>query len=61
MRSARAMVAAVSKLNRASTSVDTRPGMIDRISVPKRTSNRSITSSSGFPLRLPTASSSNGR
>ena len=49
MRLPRAMVPAVSNDSRASTSVDTRPGISDRICVPKRTSRRSITSSRGLP------------
>ncbi len=61
MRSPRATVAAVSKDRRASTSVETRPGMIERISVPKRTSRRSMTSSSGLPACFFTPSSSSGR
>ena len=52
MRWARATVAAVSKLHRASTSVETRPGMRDKISQPKRTMRRSICSSM---LALPCA------
>ncbi|MDT4856654.1 hypothetical protein FQZ97_910520 [compost metagenome] len=46
MRRPRVTVASVSKLRRASTSVDTRPGISCRISQPKRTSNRFVTSSS---------------
>ena len=45
MRRARTRVASVSKLKRASTSVDTRPGSKDKISQPKRTSKRSMFSS----------------
>jgi hypothetical protein len=53
-------VASVSKLSRASTSVDTRPGMMDRISVPNRTSKRSIASSSGRLPNRPIVSFSRG-
>src|SRR5260370_133387 len=49
-RSARATVAEVLKDRRASTSVETRPGMVFRISQPKRTSMRSMTSSRLRPL-----------
>ena len=60
MRRARATVAAVSKLRRASTSVDTRPGMVFKISQPKRTNRWSITTSSGWPRCAATASASRG-
>ena len=49
-RSARATVAEVLNDRRASTSVETRPGMVFRISQPKRTSMRSMTSSRLRPL-----------
>ena len=61
MRLARATVAGVSKLKRASTSVDTRPGMVAKISQPKRTSRRSICASIGsFPCAA-TVALSKGR
>src|SRR3990167_1737998 len=60
MRSARMTVALVSKLRRASTSVETRPGTWVRISQPKRTSRRSITSSMARPCHLATVSLSRG-
>ena len=60
MRSARDTVALVSKLRRASTSVDTRPGMMDRISQPKRTSRRSMISSMGRSFHCATVDCSSG-
>ena len=60
MRSARVIVALVSKLRRASTSVDTRPGMVARISQPKRTSRRSMISSMARPFHRATVDCSTG-
>jgi len=60
MRSARATVAAVSNDRRASTSVDTRPGMMERISQPKRTMSRSISSPMSRPWKRVTQSWSSG-
>ena len=59
-RCARATVAAVSKLRRASTSVETRPGTTFRISRPKRTSTSSTISSSARPRCAATVSASSG-
>ena len=56
MRRARATLASASKLRRASTSVETRPGINARISQPKRTSSRSMVSSSGLLRNLATVS-----
>ena len=59
-RRALATVASVSKLRRASTSVETRPGMSLRISPPIATANRSpasATRASPLPEAAPTASS----
>ena len=60
MRCARATLAAVSKLRRASTSVDTRPGTIFRISKPKRTRTSSTMVSVGWPRCAATVDSSSG-
>ena len=59
-RRALATVAAVSKLRRASTSVETRPGISLRISPPIDTASRSqasATRASPVPLALAAASS----
>ena len=59
-RSARVAVGLVSKLRRASTSVDTRPGMVARISQPKRTSSLSTTSVRSRPRHCATVSCNSG-
>ncbi len=60
-RCALAIVPSTSKDSRASTSVDTRPGMMPRISRPKRTSSRSQTSAAVSSGCAATVSSSSGR
>ena len=56
-----ATVASLSNDSRASTSVDTRPGTIARISRPKRTSSRSASASTGSPRCAATVSSTSAR